>query len=173
MAIPTATGTTTDLVWLGSDSIDRERRNQDVRETEEHGIEIGSAACAVLGRREELAHRVWRGQSALLLPLLDGLRLHLCSVLSNEYGKAWPTKLGVPLDQSERQALEEDPFTAQWGYLSSLYRNAPALRGRTQLRALTAQAWEIRNELAHYRPVPFAEFRRLSDLLAELRPPGA
>ena len=54
-----------------------------------------------------------------------------------------------------------DPFAAQWGYLSWLFRNAVALRGQMQLPVLTGQAWEIRNELAHYRPVQFAQFRRL------------
>lgn len=132
-----------------------------VNETAEHGIEVSSAALAVLGRREALAHRLWRGQAGLLLPLLDAVRLDLCMALASEYGSAWPARIGWPADEGERRAVEDDPFTAQWGYLSMRFRSTPGLRARSNLRDMSGQAWEIRNELAHYKPVRFEQFRRL------------
>lgn len=64
-------------------------------------------------------------------------RLHLCTMLAADHGRS---------------------LRCPWGNLSWLFRNVPALRGQTQLRVLTGQAWEIRNELGHYRPVQFAKF---------------
>ncbi|MBI2197128.1 MAG: hypothetical protein HYU42_00780, partial [Candidatus Rokubacteria bacterium] len=88
-------------------------------------------------------------------------------MLAADHGPAWPGRLGSPLDDGERQTLEEDPFAAQWGYLSWLFRNALALRKQMQLRALTGQACEVRNELANYRPLQFAQFRRLWEQMPE------
>lgn len=141
-----------------------------VYETDEHGIEVSSAALVILGRHEELAHRMWRGQAGLLLPLLDAVRLHLCTVLAREHGPDWPASLGLPREEDERRAVQDDPFAAQLGYLLFLFRKASELRGETPLRLLTGQAWEIRNELAHYRPVHFTQFRRLWEQIGKLAP---
>jgi hypothetical protein len=134
-----------------------------VNQTAEYGVEINTAALAAVGRREAVAHRVWRGESALLLPLLDAVRLDLCTALRKDFGLNWPEKLGWPDDQEEQSAVREDPYSAQWGYLSWLVRNAPPLRRASRLAQLSNQAWWIRNELAHYRPVAFTPFRQLCE----------
>ena len=46
--------------------------------TLEYGIELHTAALAVLQRHEALQHRLWRGQTELLLPFIDQIRLALC-----------------------------------------------------------------------------------------------
>jgi hypothetical protein len=134
-----------------------------VNQTAEYGVELNTAALACVDRREAVAHRVWRGETALLLPLLDALRLDLCTLLARDFGPNWPEKLGWPQDQEEQGAVREDPYSAQWGYLYWLFRSAPPLRKAFRLVQLSSQAWWIRNELAHYRPVAFGPFRQLCD----------
>jgi hypothetical protein len=144
-----------------------------VNQTAEYGLEINTAALASIDRREAVAHRVWRGEAALLLPLLDALRLDLCTLLAKDFGPNWPEKLGWPQDQQEQTTVREDPYSAQWGYLSWLLRSAPPLRKALRLAQLSSQAWWIRNELAHYRPVAFAPFRQLCEYDNAWRPEPA
>jgi len=144
-----------------------------VNQTAEYGVEINTAALASLNRHEAIAHRAWRGEAALLLPALDALRLDLCTLLAKDFGTNWPEKLGWPHDEEEQNAVREDPYSAQWGYLTWLFRNAPPLRRAFRLVQLSGQAWWIRNELAHYRPVAFAPFRQLCEYDNAWRPAPA
>lgn len=85
--------------------------------TLEFGLELHTAAMAVLGRDEEVKHRLWRGQAELLLPLIDHMRLMVCTDLAHSYGKNWPMRYGLPTSEEEKAAVQASPLACQWGYL--------------------------------------------------------
>jgi hypothetical protein len=134
--------------------------------TLEYGLELHSAALALLGRSRELQQRIWRGQADLLLPMVDHLRLHLCQYLSERYERSWPLFLEP---ESEREAAEvrKDPLACQWGHLSLLLLKAPALTRESRWRPLANTARTLRNEIAHYRPVSYEQFEELWSLAAD------
>jgi hypothetical protein len=89
----------------------------------------------------------------------------LCALLQDMYGSGWPHRLGLPEAPEEQEAAAENPFSAQWGYLQRLFGQAPSLRHDRARASLVGQAWWIRNELAHCRPVGFAVFDRFWEQL--------
>lgn len=126
--------------------------------TPEYGFEVHVAALAVLGRNEEVKHRLWRGQAKLLLPMIDHTRLTLCSYLTKRYGYDWPVRWHQPSSPDELVAVQSNPLACQWGYLEWLLRNCNHLRTeRAWTRMATLAHW-IRNEIAHYRPITFRDF---------------
>jgi len=58
--------------------------------TPEHGMELNAAGLCLLGRGAEVRHRLWRGQAAMLLPMLDDTRLKMCAQLTCDYRREWP-----------------------------------------------------------------------------------
>jgi hypothetical protein len=46
--------------------------------TPEYGEELHSAVLAILDRRAEIDHRIWRAEAALLLPMVDDIRRRIC-----------------------------------------------------------------------------------------------
>lgn len=105
-----------------------------------------------------LRHRLWRAQVALMLPLVDRLRLAVCSWIGQRHEEDWPLLLGAPKDPFEREAVADDPFACQWGHLVEVLR-APELRELHALQPTARVARDIRNQLAHQRCVPLADFR--------------
>lgn len=129
--------------------------------TEENGIEYHAAALATLGLSDQLDHRLWRGQAALLLPLLDQLRLEICTRFTNRFDFDWPFRWGRPESDMEEEALRQSPNSCQWGYLKYLLRHSEELQSVFPYQSLARTAHHIRNEIAHYRPVSFAHYERL------------
>lgn len=129
--------------------------------TPEYGLELHAAALVVLGRKSELWHRIWRGQSKLLLPLLDGIRLKICDSLTRSYGFNWPVRWFAPIYQEEEMAVKKSPLACQWGHLEYLLNNCQNLRSERRWLSVIKPARRIRNELAHYRPISFDDFRQL------------
>ncbi|MCX6032463.1 MAG: hypothetical protein NT169_24620 [Chloroflexi bacterium] len=126
--------------------------------TQEHGMELSSVTLAVLGRTDELRHRLWRGQATLMLPLIDHVRLVLCNELIRHCGYEWPSRWLPPTSPEEARAIKENPLACQWGYLVESLRNNTALRGQRQWLPLALAAHRLRNEMAHYRPVTYESF---------------
>lgn len=129
--------------------------------TPEYGLELHSAALALLGRVEEIQHRLWRAQAPLLLPLLDSLRLDLCRHLTRLYGSEWPVRWQPPQSPWETAEVRENPLATQWGHLEHLIKNYPALRAERRWLQLLGLARFIRNRLAHYRTVDFNSYKAL------------
>lgn len=137
--------------------------------TPEYGLELHSAALALLGLKEVLNHRLWRGQAALMLPLIDSVRLNLCSRFTRFYGCDWPVRWFQPESSEEDNAVRDNPLACQWGYLALLLRKCNALRSERRWLPLVSQLHQIRNELAHYRPISFSDIERVwPSLQAEL-----
>ncbi len=133
--------------------------------TPDYGVEVHPAVLALCGNRRALEHRLWRGQSPQLLPLIDRLRLSFCTVLQRRLGENWFQAFQRPRDDEDYRRLQEDPFAADLGYL--VFKVLPRLAGPGATRIVNdwrsplQSAWTARNELAHYRPLTFDGFRTL------------
>ena len=125
--------------------------------TPEYGLEQHSAVLAVLNRKEALDHRLWRGQAGFLLPKVDETRLALCEYLSHVYGNDWTYKWQFPETDRELVEVKNTPYACQWGHLKSLLKRRE-LYSERRWRGLANSAWAIRTELAHYRPIDFANY---------------
>ncbi len=128
--------------------------------TLDHGLERHSAVLAQLDRQEALDHRLWRGQAGLLLPQIDEARLALCAHLNQRYGPDWPYKWQEPELDPDRRAVRDTPFACQWGHLESLLRNCPNLERERRWSRLASWSRQIRNDLAHYRPISLNDYER-------------
>lgn len=137
--------------------------------TPEYGIEIHTAALALLNRAEDLQHRLWRGQTSLLFPLIDNVRLALCRHMSRQYGQDWPIRWYPPDIEEEARAVQDSPLACQWGHLAWLLNNCGYLHGERRLRDVVKPARWIRNELAHYRPVSLSQFEGLWRQIQQLQ----
>lgn len=135
--------------------------------TPEGGLELHSAALAALGRRARIRHRVWRGQVDLILPMIDDVRVSLCTQLTEAYGPEWPVMWGPPQLDAEREAVLHDPFACQLGHLRYVLGATPTRDPQSQ--ALAETMLSLRNELAHYRPVGFYQFHQLLALVQRWR----
>ena len=134
-----------------------------VQSTPEFGCELHSSALAILGKAETVDRRLWRAEAALILPILDTHRHRICSDLTDRYGVDWPLQWQQPVSPEELLALQESPFACQWGHLETLLRYCPGLRRERGLLPFVSHCRRVRNELAHYRPVEFADFTRVWD----------
>lgn len=132
-----------------------------VHSTPEHGCELHASALAVLGQVEALDHRFWRAQAALVLPVLDTHRHRICRDFSDRYGADWPLRWHQPASMEELEALQDGPLACQWGYLEALLRNCKSLRRERKMLPFVSHCRYVRNELAHYRPIEFADFKRI------------
>lgn len=137
--------------------------------SQEYGLELHSAALALLEQRETLRHRLWRGQAQLILPRIDQVRLALCSILTRRYGRDWPLRWEQPKSEQDIRAIQETPFACQWGHLFYLLMYVSELRAERHLLDVVRRARDLRNCLAHYRPVTYTQFeglwRNLQDLM--------
>lgn len=117
--------------------------------TPEYGEEIHSAALALMNKTEEIRHRVWRGQAALILPMADEIRLRICTALANTY----PNRFQDPAIDFGTEILEI-------GGLRKIIHDLPTNdRFRTDWVNIVNSAWWIRNQIAHYQPIPFTQFQ--------------
>jgi len=139
-----------------------------VVQTEEFGLELHSAALAALERDAEWVHRLWRGQAALVLPVLEDLRLRVCQRLSDVWGTNWPFRWERPQSEEEYKEVKDDPLAASWGFLAHLHRVALNLSRDAAMGALVNRARYIRNELSHNRPIRFPDYRVLHDRAGDL-----
>ena len=129
--------------------------------TVEFGPEVHPAILARLRNFDDLKHRLWRGQTELVLPLVDGLRLEICSRLTQRLGVEWPWRWEIPDSEDELSAVKDNPKATQLGYLSWLIRKNQNFRNFRQWSILVFTAHQIRNEIAHYRIITIKDFERL------------
>lgn len=130
--------------------------------TPEYGLELNAAALAVLGWKDQVIHRLWRGQAGLILPLIDQARLALCELLTRRLGPDWPVRWSSPASPDEQEEVRRNPLACEWGYIEHLLRNYPQFRSERVWLPLASASRRARNQLAHYHPLTFADFRHLS-----------
>lgn len=56
--------------------------------------------------------------------------------------------------------METSPYACQWGYLRHLLVVVPQLQRESPFLPLATTACDLRNDLAHGRPVEYADFER-------------
>ena len=130
---------------------------------EDYGPALSSVALHAFGKNAEIRHRIWLGQIGLIFPLLDKLRLIMCAILTRKYGNGWPIADGhTPHDPKEISAIRESPYNCQFGRLEIALRNLPERpKKRRKYCRYLEQARNIRNELAHNRPIELSAFSGL------------
>lgn len=126
--------------------------------TPEYGVELHPAALIPLGLSDELEHRLWRAQAALLLPLIDRVRRQICRQLTAEYGPEWPWRYAAPPDEHEHELVRQSPVHCGLGHLFYLLQPQGHLRKQAQLHPLVHHARDVRNRLAHYQTVSLEEY---------------
>ena len=131
--------------------------------TAEHGPEVNSAALPLLGAQDVLMQRVWRGQVALVLPAMDGVRMAMCSQLTRSLGPRWATEFSLPPIEDEARALQESPLACQWGHMLYLLRHHGRLANYAEWIPLVRLARKLRNRLAHGSPVSFSRYAAFVD----------
>ncbi len=124
------------------------------------GWELHSAWLALHGPEHLLRHRLCQAQASLVLPLVDRLRLGICSWLSQHHGEDWPFRWTFPKASQELEMVDGDPYACQWGHLTRIL-GEPELSPLRDLRHTARLARDIRNELSHQRCIGLPDFRAL------------
>ncbi len=119
--------------------------------TYEYGEEINTAFLYQLGKIEDVNHRIWRGESVLMLPLLDEVRLRICDLLkksSNRKGlQNLKQNFNSPQEWSEIIWLLKN----EKSYASFASRNLEKID----------YCRSLRNKLAHYEPIEYQDMKKL------------
>ena len=137
--------------------------------TPEYGIEAHPALLAYKDRQVDVEHMMWRGQSELLLPMMNDIRLRACEEMTATYGHDWPTKWQLPGNEYEIEEARRNPLGTELGHLDQLlryvgrYSDQHALDEKRYLSKLISQAKNIRNQIAHYNTVPYPNYEELFD----------
>lgn len=140
--------------------------------TPEYGLERHSAAIALLNQTETLDHRLWRGQAGFLLAEIDEIRLVLCTHLNRSYGLNWPYKWQEPDTVIECRDVRETPFACQWGHLEYLLQKCPNIQVEQRWLPLVRQSRELRNAVAHYRPITLRDYEKFCVAVEKARAAG-
>lgn len=126
---------------------------------DENTIKIWSeAVLAVLGKKEELSHRLWRGQAELVLPLIDRTRLEICKHFTSFYGSDWPVVKYKPESFQEEKSVRENLLACQLGHLAFLLKNASFISSEEPCASVISLCRWIRNKIAHSSPITFRDF---------------
>jgi len=117
--------------------------------TPEYGEEIHPGLLALNKNEEDIIHRIWRAQAALLLPLVDDVRRRICNHFTARHGEGWAV-----VDQT----INTPPL--EMGKLRMFFDALPNNSWEKRQWGLGVQnAWMIRNDLAHYTPVSYEAYR--------------
>ena len=132
--------------------------------TPEHGVELHPGLLAHFGYRVEVEKRLWRGQAELLLPVLNEIRLRICTELTYAYGSDWPFKWREPASGYESEQVKITSLATELGHIHYLF--ATAVRGHPldamrHLSALALNARNMRNLVAHNKAVVYRDFELL------------
>ena len=139
--------------------------------TPEYGLEVHPAFLAYTNHTAEVQKVMWRGQAELLLPILNEIRLRICTLLTDRYGSDWPYEWGLPTSAHELEQVQISPLAAELGYLHYLFDSAVERKlpvaTEMNLARLVQRARELRNSIAHNRSVDFRDFKILGEALSK------
>lgn len=137
--------------------------------TREYGLEVHPALLAHHERRTSVEHMLWRGQSELLLPIVNEIRLNVCQDLTATYGSDWPVMWVPPYSDDEVEEVKRSPLGTELGHVNYLLQNLGIpnplhdLYQKRFLGDLVLVAKTVRNEIAHYNPISCRDFARLCE----------
>ena len=132
--------------------------------TPEYGIEVHPAFWAQCGKRATVEHMLWRGQAELILPMVNEIRLKVCQEFTETYGRDWPFRWVPPSNEQEQAEAKRSPLGTELGHVNYLLQNLGVrnrrhdLYEKRSLGELVLAAKNLRNEIAHYNPVPVQDF---------------
>ncbi len=126
-------------------------------QTPEYGTQVSSVALVVLKKWDVLDHLCWRGQTKLILPLIDEFRLSICQELTDRYGPDWVWQWAEPVSDEAKKQLMNNPMSAEWGHLEKSIRKSPHHAENNRLASIRLARY-IRNQLAHYKPIAFQDY---------------
>ncbi len=129
--------------------------------TPEYGVEYHPALLAHWGHRVDVEQRLWRGQSELLLPILNYVRIKICDSLTDAFGEDWPINPHRPQTNYEFEAVADNPRGAEFGHIEYLLKNISKFKDNPDLLGIASMSRTLRNEIAHYRLVEFSDFEKL------------
>lgn len=135
--------------------------------TSEYGIELHSAAVALLGRVDILDHRIWRGQARILLPLIDAVRRDICNYLTRYHGPYW-VQWAHTSHSDDIQGYDRAPLSQLGHLLNVIFSKRLSSRVTDYLLEPVQFLAEARNSLAHYRPVTLKQFARVLAMVQRL-----
>jgi hypothetical protein len=110
--------------------------------TPEYGEEIHPAGLALLGKYDEIKHRLWRFQATLVLPIIDELRIKIFFLLKNKLAGTWD-HLEIPEIGELKFSLDKLPVDSS---------------ERKQFYEIVRHARDIRNKLAHIEIITLREY---------------
>jgi len=131
----------------------------------DYGIQVSAMALAMLEQWNNLDHLLWRGQVTLLLPIVDEYRVSICHELTERYGYDWALSWSRPLTLESRKELEISPLAAEWGHLENAILKSPYRQEKHRLRIVRFMR-QVRNELAHYKPITFETYEALMSMMS-------
>ena len=137
--------------------------------TREYGLEVHPALLAHHERWTSVEHMLWRGQSELLLPIVNEIRLRVCQDLTETYGSDWPVKWVPPQFEHDIEEVNRSPLGTELSHVNYLLQNLGIRNHRHDLYQkrflgdLVLKAKTVRNEIAHNNPVSCQDFARLCD----------
>lgn len=142
--------------------------------TREYGWELHTAALVAGQLTEEFTHRLWRGQVAWLMPILDRSRIAICDWLAREFDPHWPSRWPwvKPQNIEDWEELCARPRSAEWGYLALLWKRVAQLKDFRAMKEAVIAGRRLRNNLAHYEPVTYAMVRDFLQAARQARLPG-
>lgn len=126
------------------------------------GAHIVSTYLAIANEYSKLGHRVWRGQSRLLLPILDALRQQVCQYMRNRFS-SWLTFCHrVHSESAYNQNNETDyKLVLEFGDIERfLTENGDNSTKHRQLKTNIVSLRKVRNTLAHYETIEWERFCR-------------
>lgn len=138
--------------------------------TPERGLELHSSALAMLGFKDRIAQRIWRGQTALLYPMLDSVRFDVCRYLCRFAGDRWVhlAQASHPFDVVQTT----DGPVSQFGHLLCVLKSPGLSLPRAVDKRVLVQNVKLlvraRNKLAHYEPLSREEFNEVLGAISEL-----
>ena len=137
--------------------------------TPEYGLEVHPALLARSGYTEAVEHMLWRGQSELLLPQVNEVRLKVCQDFTATYGSDWPIRWVPPFSDQEVEEVRRSSLGTELGHVNYLVQALGVrnprhdLHEKRSLGDLVLRARNLRNEIAHYKPVALLDFKGLCD----------
>ena len=137
--------------------------------TPEYGSELHPALLAYIGNLTEVEHRLWRGQAEFLLPILNEIRIGVCDDMTARFGPEWPTCPSPPRTSYELEAVKDNPRGTEFGHIEHLLLEVSVFEEKRDLLPMVSKGRTLRNEIAHYRPIAFADFDDLWKISIELR----
>lgn len=136
------------LQWYSRGMIYRNRDDQ---------WEVHSALLALAGDNETIEFRFWSGQAALLLPELDQIRRRMINIIKLNKPENWHLDYKPDHASSDQFSVYDIEW---WGIIEEC--------ADKHLKKLAHICRSVRNRIAHYQAVSYADYESISGIYQKL-----